>query len=73
MKTIKDQFNEWHKFALQIFSINVVWLNWELKTIILKIINNFIEYSPDLNPEDLESFMEHKLKISNKEYSFKAP
>ena len=73
MKTIKEQYNEWHKFAIQIFFNKCSQVKLRTKKDYLKIINNFIEYSPDLNPEELESFMEHKFKISNKEYGFKAP
>ena len=32
-----------------------------------------MEYSPDLNPEDLENFMEFKFKISYKNWKFKLP
>ena len=69
----KDQYKEWHKFALQIFFSKCSHVKLRTKKDYLKIINNFIEYSPDLNPEELESFMEHKFKISNKEYDFKSP
>ena len=36
-----------------------------------KIIKDFMNYSPDLNAEDLESFMDFKFQVSNKNSEFK--
>ena len=69
----KDQYREWHKFALQIFFSKFSHIKLRTKKDYLKIIKDFIEHSPDLNPEDLESFMEHKFKISDQENEYKAP
>ena len=38
-----------------------------------RVIDKFIEFSPELNPEDLELFMEHTFKITNENSDFKLP
>ena len=68
----KYKYKEWLNFTLKIFFSKYNNAQVRTKKDFLKIIKNFIEYAPDLNPEELESFMEYKFKISDKENLFKA-
>ena len=48
----KDKYKGWHNFVLKIFFSKYINLKLRTKKDYLKIIKNFIEYFPDLNPED---------------------
>ena len=48
-------------------------LNKRTKKAYLKIIRDFIQFSPDIEYEDLERFMENKFNITSPGSDFKAP
>ena len=69
----KDEIKIWHDFAIKLYFVKLQ--NVKLRTMksYHKIIRDFIDYSPDLNPEDLEDFMEFKFKVSKTNVEFKTP
>ena len=69
----KDELKLWHDFAIQLYFSKISHVTKRTKKSYFKIIKDFMEYSLDLNLEDLEHFMEFKIKISDKNGEFKHP
>ena len=57
------------KFSL----LDLVMWRKELKKDCERVIDRFIEFLSELNPEDLELFMEHTFRITNNNSDFKLP
>ena len=64
-KNWKFEFHNWHQFAKQIFFTRFSDVKKRAKNNYLRVIDKFIEFSSELNPEDLELFIEHIFKITN--------
>ena len=72
-KSIKFEFHNWHQFAKQIFFTRFSEAKKRAKKDYERVIDKFIEFSLELNSEDLELFMEHTFKIMNENSDFKLP
>ena len=72
-KSIKFELHNWHQFAKQIFFTRFSDAKKRAKKDYERVIDKFIEFSSELNPEDLELFMEHTFKIMNENSDFKLP
>ena len=59
---MKNQFIEWHKIALHIFFTKFSNLRIKTKKAYMKAIWDFMKFSPNLEPEDLEPFINFKFE-----------
>ena len=69
----KFELRNWHQFANQIFFTRYSIMKKRVKKDYERVTDKFIEFSSELNPEDLELFMEHTFKITYENSDFKLP
>ena len=70
---IAHQRKDWQHFAIKIFLTKFTELNKRAKKTYLKIIHDFIQFSPDIEYGDLKRFMENKFNITSPGSDLKAP
>ena len=72
-KNTKNQLTEWQMFAMKSYFSKCNSLKPRTRKDFIKIIKDFIQFSPEINPEDLEPFIAFKIKIQNQNSEFKYP
>ena len=70
---LKNELSEWQMFAMKSYFAKCKQLKLKKRRDYIKIIKDYIKFSPDINPEDLEPFMIHKFKNLNHNSEFKHP
>ena len=69
----KKELHEWQMFAVKNYFAKCKNIKPKTRKDYARIIKDFIAYSPEINPEDLEPFMTFKFKLSNQNSEFKIP
>ena len=64
-KIRKFKFHHWLQFAKWTYFSRFSDVKKRAKKDYERVIDKFIEFSPELNPENLKLFMEHTFKITN--------
>ena len=70
---VKKQFAEWHKFVFYIFFSKYSNLNSKTRKAYIKAIWDFMKFSPNLEPEDFEPFINSRFNLANQSSEFKTP